>query len=152
MNYTIGLPILLAVILLLWWLWYIERKWLRLFPERVRSWMDREGLTQEDAAEVIGNYLGGEDNKFDVRTLRRWMSGEGPNPMTVLRMQRLLNGTSYLQAEQTLDNGTKSYAVLLKRDEVSDAEIDRLVQESQARRSAKGQNATKQHPKRRHSR
>jgi len=138
--YAIGLPaLLLAIVLLLWWLWYLERL-RRLFPERLRGWMDREGLTQAEAAKVIGKYLGKEENKpFDPRMIRRWLSGEGPNLPTVLRMQRLLNGAPYTQMEQTLDDGTKSYAAMVRIDEeLTPNDLERLVYESHERSYKKG--------------
>lgn len=80
----------------------------------------------------------------DARTVRRWLSGENlPNPVTALRMRSLLNGTRYVQADQTLDDGTKSYGVLLRRDEASDADIDYFVRRSRARFEAKREHANK---------
>jgi transcriptional regulator with XRE-family HTH domain len=108
-----------------------------LLPEQVRAWREREGLTQEQAAEQIGDHLG---RKTDVRTIQRWEAGENlPHPITYLKMQPLLNGkTNYLQMQQTLDNGTQSYGAFVKRDEATPADIARLLYEPIERSYKKG--------------
>ncbi len=147
MNYyAVGIPAaLVAVVLgLLLWLLYLQQNRLPLLPEQVRAWREREGLSQEQAAEVIGRFLGkrqtdGEE-RIDVRTLQRWEAGENlPHLMTYLKMQPLLNGkANYLQMQQTLDNGTQSYGAFVRRDEATPADIARLLYEPIERSYKKG--------------
>lgn len=140
MNYyAVGIPatLLAAVLGLLLWLWYLQQNRLPLLPEQVRAWRLREGLSQEQAAEQIGDYLG---RKTDVRTIQRWEAGENlPHLMTYLKMQPLLNGkTNYLQMQQTLDNGTQSYGAFVRRDEASLEDFDDLIHKSHERSYKKG--------------
>ena len=153
MNYPVTLaPIsVLIIVLLLFLYWYIRREWLEKWPELGGAWMDREGLTNETAAEIIGLFL--HKKNFDARTVQRWRSGENlPNPVTYLRMRRLLSGTSYMQMRQTLDDGTKSYGVLFRRDDASPSDVKRFVNKSYGRSRKKSRKATKQQAKKRRSR
>src|SRR5450755_3858721 len=147
MNYyAIGIPavFLAAVLGVLLWLWYLQQNHLPLLPEQVSSGREREGLSQEQAAEVIGRFLDKRrpDGEYgvDVRTVQRWEAGENlPHLMTYLKMQPLLNGkTNYIQMQQTLDNGTQSYGAFVRRDEATPDDFERLIYESHERSYKKG--------------
>ena len=143
--YYIGFSALLwAVSLLLGLLlWYMEQR--RQIPGLVRVWRESQGLTQEAGAEALSNLLKGKFPKhrkpkdFDPRTIQRWEAGKNlPNLQTVFMVKQALSGANYIQMQQTLANGTQSYGALVRLDEATPADLDRLVYESHERSYKKG--------------
>lgn len=99
------------------------REWTKKVSVELFDWRERHNYSQEQAAEIIGTLL---NKKTDERQIRRWESGESlPSPKTYLQMRKLLRDSS------------TSYGMMVDRDEVSEDELNALIEQSIARSRAK---------------
>ena len=158
MNHFIGLPSLslfLVILILLWlWRWYLEQR--GKLPGLLHTWRDSLGLSQEAAAERLTELLREKYPKHpinvDPRKYQRWESGERlPHLETFFMVKQTLSGALYTQAVQTQPDGSKSYATMFSRDDVTEDDLN-LYEKEFWKRQEKRLNAANQPHRRRRPR
>lgn len=116
--------VLAFFMLFLLWRWYMQkREWMGEFSTALGVWREGLGIHQQEAADLLSKHLGYD---IDLRTYQRWEQGKGqPSSATYVVMQQILN------------DGSASYGVMVDRDEVSEDELNALIEQSIARSRAK---------------
>ena len=94
MHYLPGTPTEMLAIILLLLYWFTRRQWLP--PGALREWLERTGLTREQAVEKINDILKSNGDAISIRTFQRWLAGRAqPYPTHFAALQRAMYEVGY---------------------------------------------------------